>query len=321
MKNLRTLGALLLAGSWGLAGPEQAGGGGDGPTYTLEEIARLIDAFHNSYNDKKQPEEDATSILQDLQNACKYIDSKGDQATKDELKLKKQVVAEVARGLKARNRPVVTGACAKALGLIGDKSTSRDLAGWLENVVLDAKNPHPQWLEWGFVSLALIGEEDANTLKLFISYAQGRHPDDSVPSIVITAIPQWRRLNPKNRKELFEKVYMYVSGLYGNSKKAGADGRAAKEQYDRVKDSGLATLSALAGVSSPFAEPEKVHEWWDENKKGRWEEYVGLQFREKKKEEPKKKEEGEKEGEDAGTGKEKESEGGTPSAEGGPQEG
>ena len=107
-------------------------------------------------------------------------------------------------------------------------------------------------------------------------------------SHAIAAAGNWRHLKGKTRKELFDKILGYVGGLYSNSKGGDPKKRGSFEKrYKAVEEAALQTLSELAGVETPFKDPPEAQSWWKDNKKSRWEDYVGPTYR-KKDAEPKK---------------------------------
>ena len=250
--------------------------------YSVPEIEQFLKVFKQTYNNTKQPEDDAIAVLADLQNAYRYIDSKGDTASKDETKAQKKIISYVEKGLKARKRPMVTLECARALGKIGDPTGAKGLLRWMDKVVLDAKSVNPNWVETGFLSLARIGGEDKQTLDLLIAYSSGRHVDISVAPPALRACYEWRSLSGKNRKELFEKVLNYLNSLWSNARGGDPKKRGLYDKrYKTVSEEGLKALKELSGADKSFANPEKALAWWKDNKRRRWEDYVGVSFREK----------------------------------------
>lgn len=282
MRILLALTLVLFAGRLAAARPEEAGGQA-ATAYTPEEIERYLGTFNATYKDRKQPEEDAISVLADLHKAYHFLDTleKEGKSTPDTEKLKKRIVTDVIKGLKARERPLVTLECVKTLGDMGDRRASKDLLSWLDKPVLDSKSPNPQWVEEGFKALAYTGEDDDATIKFVIGYATGKHVDETVPGLVLGAIPEWRHLDGKVRKELFERVLGYVGGLHSMQNKGGAEGAKAKERYERVKENGMRALTLLSGSETPLKDPVGAREWFSEHKKGFWEDYVGPKFRAK----------------------------------------
>lgn len=251
-------------------------------TFTSEEIDQWLYQFKTTYKDKKAPEEDAISVIENLIKAYDYLAGKGDQETKEEKKSRKKIVDQLAKGLKARKRPQVTTECAKGLGELGDKGGVKPLVRWLETSVLKNKNPNPQFVEAGFTSLAKIGPTDTTSLDFILAISSsGRHPDIGVANQALGAIPQWRRIPGKMRKEMFKKIYLDLSGIYGRSRQSGGQSRTYKERYARVKDNGLRALWRLGGEEQRFANPNEVRTWWNQNKKKKWEDYVGPAFRKK----------------------------------------
>jgi hypothetical protein len=257
-------------------------------TFELVEIENLLNVFKASYANPKQPEEDAVSVLENLRKAYGFLDGKGEAATKEELKLKDRIVDTVARGLKVKKRDHVNQECAKTLGEIGAKAGAKPLLDWLEKVVLEARSPNPIFLEYGLQALARIGDESPATLELLVSYGTGRHADPGVVTEVMKAIPNWRKLSPKNRKELFDRLHQYVGAVYADKKNP--------ERFDKIKDTAMDMLTELAGETQKFPDPPAATKWWSENKKKEWSEYVGRPFRkqqaEAKKEEDEKKDGG-----------------------------
>ena len=109
MKTAYMLAAILLAGVFASAQ--------ELTPYSVEEVEDFLGVFKTNYKNKKMPQDDAVSVLENLLNAHKYIASrqaKG-EASKDEIKAKKKIVKYVALGLKARKRELVTLTCAKVL--------------------------------------------------------------------------------------------------------------------------------------------------------------------------------------------------------------
>ncbi len=251
-------------------------------TFTVEEVNEWLYQFKTLYKDKKAPEEDAISVIENLIKAYEYLDGKGDQENKDEKKTRKKIVDYLAKGLRARKRPQVTTECAKALGLLGDKGGVKPLVRWLETTVLKNKNPNPQFVEAGFTSLAAIGPTDTTSLDFILAISStGRHPDIGVANQALGAIPQWRSIPAKMRKEMFKKIMLDLTGIYSRSRQSGGQSRTYKERYDRVKDNGLRALWRLGGEEQRFANPNEVTPWWNQNKKKKWEDYVGPAFRKK----------------------------------------
>jgi hypothetical protein len=254
--------------------------------YSVEEADNLMANFKALYRNKKTPQEDAINALTGLVDAYRYFDSKGEEATKDEEKAKRTIVKWVCRGLSARDRPRVNVECARALGRMGDEDGARPLLKWMDNTVLDAKAPNSGWVEYGFLSMAWIGSTDGNTLDFVRSYATGKHVDINVASQALKAVGEWRELPGKERKEFFNKIQQYMGGLYSLMRGSDAKKRGdAEQKYNSIKDNGLKTLHRLSGEAQPFADPDAAFEWYKDNKKRRWDDYVGPKFR---KPEPKK---------------------------------
>ena len=80
----------------------------DGVSYTAEEIKNLISQFKSLAKDRKQPEDDAITSLGELVQAYEYLGKKGDEATKDEKKLEKNIIDSVAYDGKERHRTKLT---------------------------------------------------------------------------------------------------------------------------------------------------------------------------------------------------------------------
>lgn len=252
--------------------------------FSVEEIENYLKVFKDTYNQKKVPEDDAISTLENLKNAYRYLESKGEEKSKEEAKTQERIVKIVASGLKARGRPLVTMQCAIALGDLGDPRGAKPLLRWMEKDVLKAKSPNPQYVEFGFRSMAWIGATDKNTLDFVLSYAAGKHSEASVANHALAAVIQWKQIPGKMRREFFEKILLYLSGLWSTKNGSDVTRRASAEQkYNTVKDNGLACLFELSGAPEKFADPTKAQEWWKENKRRRkWEDYIGPKFRDKK---------------------------------------
>ena len=253
----------------------------DGVSYTAEEIKNLISQFKSLAKDRKQPEDDAITSLGELVQAYEYLGKRGDEATKDEKKLEKSIIDSLAWGLKRRKRPQVNLECAKALGRLADKGGNKALVRWMDGTVLDVKTPNPEWVEYGFMALASIGDE-GSALELIFDYGpMGRHVDYSVADKALGAIPYWKKLSAKNRKELYKKVLMQIQSLDSGRRQSGNRQRTYQERYDRVKINAFKVLQELAGEAKPFADVKKATEWWKTNKGGKWQDYVGLNHRKK----------------------------------------
>lgn len=271
--------------------------------YSVSEIDSFLNSFKSTYNKRGVPEEDAISVLADLRKAYLYLDSKGDKATKDELGAKRDIVKMISRGLKARHRPLLTVECVRALEKIRDPDSARDITKWLTKV-LDEKSPNPQFVEYGFLALAHIGPKDNRAIDLIIKYGT-RQTDPTVASHALKAAYEYRALDGKDRKELFKKILGTLLGLYSNWKGGDVKKRASFEtKYKGISESGLRALTELSGCGKAFATPVEADEWWGDNKRSRWTDYVGPEFRkpEKKPEEKgeeKKPEDEKPEGKDA----------------------
>jgi hypothetical protein len=254
-------------------------------SYSLVEIDGLLQTFKQTYKNQKAPQEDAISAILDMKKAYRFMDSKGAEATKEELTAKKDIILMLAKkGLFVRKRAQVALECARVLGEIGDPLAGPHLRKWMEKV-LDEKSPNASWVEYGFQSLAWVGAEDSRTLDLMLDYAtKGKHPEPQVTSYAIKACYQWRHLEGNYRKRFFNKIAMYVGSLYSSMRGGDAKKRAVYEQrYNAVKTDALIALKELAGDGTTFKNPEEAQKWWNDNKKRRWEEYVGPRFRAKKK--------------------------------------
>jgi hypothetical protein len=251
--------------------------------YSLVEIDGLLQSFKQTYKNKKAPEEDAISAIIDLKKAYRYLASKGAEITKEEEKAQKNIIGMIAKkGLFVKKRPQVALECARVLGEIGDMSASGYVRKWMEKV-LDQKSPNASWVEYGFQSLAWIGAEDSRTIDLMLDYAtKGKHSETQVTAYAMKAVSEWRHLDRRVRKLFFNKINMYVGSLYSSMRGGDAKKRAVYEQrYNAVKNDALATLKALAGDGTTFKSPEEAQTWWNNNKKRKWEDYVGPRFRKK----------------------------------------
>jgi hypothetical protein len=265
--------------------------------YTVEEIENYLAVFKSQYSKKKIPQEDAIAALQNLRKGYLFLDSKGDQATKDDAKLKEKIIKHIALGLKAKDRDMVSWECAKALGALADPDGQKPLLTWMEDVVLDAKNPPIQSVEAGFLALAMIGSEDKATMDMLESYATGKHQDYAVASHALKAVSEWKHLDGKMRKEFFEKISQSLLGLYSNWKGGDVKTKGVYEQrYNTVKENGLITLRELAGDGTNFLDPQTATDWYRENKKRKWDDYAAPRLR--KKEAPKPAEGDEKKGDE-----------------------
>ncbi|MFQ5844299.1 MAG: hypothetical protein ACE5JG_04845 [Planctomycetota bacterium] len=255
--------------------------GGD-VQFSMEEITNYLDVFKSSYKSRKAPEEDAISVIENLMKAYRYLESKGEEETRDEKRLRKRILDSLARGLKVRNRPQVTTECARALGDLGDKSSAKALFSWLDRSVLKEKSPNPQFLEVGFYALAYVGPKDKKSLDTMLGWAMsGKHPDIGVANQALAAIPQWRLLPGPFRKEMFKKIMLDLGGVHSKSRQKGGQSRTYKERYERIKDNGLRALWHLAGEKKTFRDPAAATAWWNANKKAKWEDYRGPKFRPK----------------------------------------
>ena len=250
--------------------------------YSTVEIDNFLKVFKQSYKNKKAPEDDAVAVLEDLQKAHAYLtdrEKKG-EASKEEIKAKSSIVKAIALGLKARKRELVTLKCAQVLGAIGDHDGAKPLIRWMDGTVLDAKSANPNFVEAGFLSMARIGGEDNQTLDFVRKHASGKHLDVGVAAQAMRASYEWRGLSGKNRKEFFKKISGWIGGLW--SLKNGTDQKkkgGAEKKYNSVKEEGLRALNELSGTDKPFTNPAEALDWWGDNKKKKWEPYVGISFR------------------------------------------
>lgn len=273
----RLLVALVLAAGFTVAEDK------DLTAYTVSEVEDLMQSFKQTYKNKNAPQEDAISAVIDLKKAYRYIASKGDEATKEELKAQKNIITLIAkRGLFVKKRPQVALECARVLGEIGDPAAAGHMRKWMEKV-LDQKSPNASWVEYGFQSLAWIGAQDSRTMDLMLDYAtKGKHPEPQVTSYAIKACYQWRHLDGKARKTFFNKINMYVGGLYNSMRGGDANKRVVYEQrYNAVKNDALTALKELAGDGTTFKNPAEAQSWWNDNKKRKWADYTGPRFRKK----------------------------------------
>ena len=284
--------ALLCAGGLAVA---QEGGTGEEPliTFSDQEVENFILTFEQTYKNKDLPQEDAVATLANLTNAYRYLESLGDERTKEQLKLQKEIVTLVGKkGLFARKRDLVNLECARTLGDLGDENGAAPLRKWLERV-LDEKSPNPMAVEYGFRSLAWIGPDDRQSLDFVIDFAtKGKHPDPGVAAQAIRACKEWRGMDGKDRKEAFDKICGYLQGLYSKWKGGDPKQRGVYEtRYKAVEADGMDALKEL-GNGTKWTEPNQARDWFNDNKKKKWENYIGPKFRVK--EPPPAKEEEEK---------------------------
>jgi len=146
-------------------------------------------------------------------------------------------------------------------------------------------------VQWHPELLSLAEREEMTLFSALVdaarTYATGKHNDINVASQALMATYEWRELPGKERKEFFNKVQQYLGGLHSLMRGTDVKKRGdAEQKYNTVKDNGLKALHLLSGEPQPFADPDVAFEWWKENKKRRWDDYVGPRFR--KKEEAKK---------------------------------
>jgi hypothetical protein len=268
----------------------------EGVTFEDSEIQMFLDTFDQTYKNKDLPQDDAVATLTNLKNAYSFLKSKGDAQTKEQAKLQKDIVDRIAKkGLFAKKRALVNLKCAEILGELGDPDGAAPLVKWLEGI-LEEKSPNPQAVEYGFQSLAWIGPDDKATLELVLDYAsKGKHTDNTVAAQAIKACYQWRELDGKTRKEFFDKICMYLEGLHSGATGGDPKRRSTYEtRYKAVETDGKEALKEL-GDGTAFEDPRKARAWFNENKKGKWEKYVGPRFRKAAvpaAKEPEKKEEG-----------------------------
>jgi hypothetical protein len=274
MSTARVLLTVLLAGALAPAQEEVT-------TFSANEIELFLENFKDLYNKKASPEEDAIAILDNLKKAYVFLGSRGAEKTKEDEAQQRKIVATVCRGLNARERPLVTVNCATALGEMGDAEAAKPLLKWMEKDVLKAKSVHPNFVEHGFLAMAWIGGDDKAALELLREYATGKHMEASVASHALKGVIEWKQIPGKDRRELFEKILMFLQSLH--SQMSGGDVRlkgAAEQKFNAVKDNGIEALSQLSGEATKFADLAAAQEWWKEGKKIRkWEDYVGPRFR------------------------------------------
>ncbi|MDH3591495.1 MAG: hypothetical protein OER88_06435 [Planctomycetota bacterium] len=260
--------------------------------YSVVETDAFIEAFKRSYNKKGVPEDDANSVLADLKNAYRYFESKGEGKSKDEGKAQQRIVKMITKGLKARKRPRVTLECVRVLGEIGDAAASKDVARWLEKA-LDEKSIIPEWIEYGFKSMAWIGVSDKRSLDLVIKYGTGKHTDESVSGFALAAAYEYKTLKGKTRKDTFKTLAGWMQGTYSSAKGGDPKKRATYEKrYDAAKTNGLKALNELATYQltdppTAFKDPHEAMKWFKTMKNKRWPDYVGPRFRTKAKAAPK----------------------------------
>jgi hypothetical protein len=276
----RALCLLLAAGAVALGQDREE----DLVPYSSEEVENLIETFLHTYKDKDVPEGDALSVLANLKKAWRYLESRGEDKTKDEEKLQRKVISLISeRGLFVRKRPSVSLECARILGELGAAAADEDLRKWLERV-LDEKLPALRRVECGFQSLAWIGAQDGESLDLVLDYAsKGKHRDSGVASLALRACYEWRHLEPRVREEFFGEIVDYLLGLWGGMGRGDFDERTKhEERYSAVRDEGLRCLEQLAGDGSKFANPLEADEWRKDHEKMKWQAYTGPRFRAKK---------------------------------------
>ncbi|MFI5403849.1 MAG: HEAT repeat domain-containing protein [Planctomycetota bacterium] len=249
-------------------------------SFTDQEIVNFLDTFDKTYKNKDLPPEDAVSTLVNLKSAYAFLEAKGAEKTKDQEKLQKSIVDHVRKGLTAKKRGIVNIECARALGELGDEDGAPALVKWLE-VELEEKSPNPQSIEYGFQALAYIGPQDKATLEFALDYAsKGKHPDNTVAANAIKACYQWKKLDAKTRKEFFDKICMYLEGLHSGATGGDPKRRGTYEtRYKAVETEGKDALRELGDGTTTFEDPRKARAWFNDNKKQKWEPYVGPHFR------------------------------------------
>jgi hypothetical protein len=287
----RFLTALLLGGGTILAQeepkPEKAEAGDAKPpaapvvAFEDSEIQMYLDTFDQTYKNKDLPQDDAVSTLTNLKNAYNFLQSRGEEKTKEQVKLQKEIIDRIAKkGLTAKNRPLVNLKCAEILGELGDEDGAAPLMKWLEKTLDESKSPNPQAVEYGFQSLAWIGPQDNRTLEFVLDFAsKGKHPDNTVAAQAIKACYQWRHLDGKMRKEFFDKICMYLEGLHSGATGGDPKRRATYEQrYKAVEADGKEALKEL-GPGTAFDDPKGARAWFNDNKRAKWDDYTGPRFR------------------------------------------
>lgn len=254
----------------------------EGITFEDAEIQMFLDTFDQTYKNKDLPQDDAVATLANLKNAYLFLKGVGDAKTKEQAKLQKEIIDRIAKkGLTARNRALVNLKCAEILGELGDPEGAAPLMKWLEKLLDESKTPNPQAVEYGFLSLALIGPDDNRTLEFVLEHAsKGKHPDSGVASQAMRACYEWRELDQKMRKEFFDKICMYLEGLHSGMTGGDPKRRATYEQrYNAVSAEGLKCLKELSTDGTAFETPDKARAWYNDAKKGKWEKYAGPRFR------------------------------------------
>jgi len=279
---MRTLiASVLLVGLLsGLHASAQDDKGKELTPYSLIEIKNLLDNFKSTYKKKKVPQEDSINVIEPMKDAYRFMESKGDERTKEEIKAQAAIVSLLGKGLFARKRARINVECARALGTMPSKESGKQLLRWMDGVVLDAKAPNSDWVEYGFRSMAWVGAKDSKTLDFVRGYATGKHVEITVASQALMAMGQWRNLKGSVRKEWFNKVSQYLGGLWSASR--GTDPKKkgeAEAKYQAVKDNGLQTLTLLSGETTAFEDPDKAGAFYKANKKRKWDDYVGPRFR------------------------------------------
>jgi hypothetical protein len=254
----------------------------EGLTFEDSEIQMFLDTFDQTYKNKDLPQDDAVATLANLKNAYLFLKGMGDTKTKEQAKLQKEIIERISKkGLTARNRSLVNLKCAEILGELGDPEGATPLLKWLEKTLDDSKSPNPSAVEYGFLSLALIGPDDTRALEFVLDHAsKGKHPDNGVASNAMRACYEWREIDGKMRKEFFDKICMYLEGLHSGATGGDPKRRSTYEQrYNAVSSEGLRALKELSTDGTAFESPDKARAWFNDAKKGKWEKYVGPRFR------------------------------------------
>ncbi len=254
--------------------------------YSVTEIDQYLASFKASFKKKSVPEEDAVAMLSDFEKAYRYLESKGDARTKVEEKAQANIVKMISRGLKARGRATVIAECARSLGRLADARANKDLLKWMGRT-LDAKEANPLWIEYGFLALARIGSQDTRTLDLILKQAvTGK--DSTVQGHAYRAAYEFRLLKGKVRKEWFKKMLGRVGGLYNQYKNGDPKSRGTYEKrYNEIKQYALTALNELSGANENWQDPTKAGDWFKANKRRKWNDYVGVNFRKKEAAKPK----------------------------------
>jgi len=255
--------------------------------YSVKEIEQYLDSFKSSYRKRDVPEEDAVAILTNFEKAYRYLESKGEDITKEEEDAKEDIVKMISRGLRARRRPTVTAECARTLGRLADPEAGRAVMRWMSRV-LDEKEANPLWVEYGFIALARIGGKKDRRIQDMILKEALRGKDTTIQSQAYRAAYLYRELDGRVRKEWFEKMVRRVNGLYTQSVSGDPKQRGVYEKrYNEIKQHALKALNELSPPETNWDSPGQAYDWFQENKRGRWSDYAGIDFRKKDKEKKK----------------------------------